>query len=148
MPLTNLYSYRKETQFEDGPAHNAIAVTENFSNCSPEAARDVVTDLMTARLNQFHHTVEQELPTLYDQLTPGIRAALASHVDMLLSCMSANLYWHQHTRRYDESTLIRSNTPGPAPLQSASVFLGITLLLGTSALRIRPAHAVPGRPPI
>ncbi|ACZ83132.1 family 2 encapsulin nanocompartment cargo protein terpene cyclase [Streptosporangium roseum] len=128
----DLFSYQKEIEFE-GEVHNLVLVVENFLEVDRWKARDVVADLMTARMQQFEHIVANGLPALFDDfaLDEQARRILTRHADDLKEWMSGILEWHRRCARYTEAELRRSRLPG-APA-------GFSLLpagLGTSAVRV------------
>jgi len=104
----DLYSYQKEIEFE-GEIHNMVLVVENFLDIDPWAARDVVADLMTARLRQFEHIVSYDLPPLMDQfeLDEPARQTLTQQVEDLRDWMSGILEWHRRCARYTDRELRR-----------------------------------------
>ncbi|MET8334894.1 family 2 encapsulin nanocompartment cargo protein terpene cyclase [Streptosporangium canum] len=128
----DLFSYQKEIEFE-GEVHNLVLVVENFLEVDRWKARDVVADLMTARMQQFEHIIANGLPALFDDfaLDEPTRRILTRHADDLKEWMSGILEWHRKCVRYTEAELRRSRIPG-APT-------GFSLLptgLGTSAVRV------------
>ncbi|GHH65482.1 terpene synthase [Streptosporangium violaceochromogenes] len=136
----DLFSYQKEIEFE-GELHNIVLVVENFLGVDRLRARDVVADLMTARMRQFEHIVVNDLSALFDDfsLDEAARAILTRHADDLKEWMSGILEWHRRCARYTEAELRRSRIPG-APG-------GFSLLptgLGTSAARVAAPARVTG----
>ncbi|MER5317725.1 family 2 encapsulin nanocompartment cargo protein terpene cyclase [Streptosporangium roseum] len=128
----DLFSYQKEIEFE-GEVHNLVLVVENFLEVDRWKARDVVADLMTARMQQFEHIIANGLPALFDDfaLDEQARRILTRHADDLKEWMAGILEWHRRCARYTEAELRRSRLPG-APT-------GFSLLptgLGTSAVRV------------
>ncbi|MFD2416003.1 terpene synthase family protein [Amycolatopsis pigmentata] len=105
----DLFSYQKEIEFE-GEVHNLVLVAENFLGTDRWTARDVVADLMAARLRQFERIVAEDLPRLSDEfgLDGAGRAALTRHADGLKDWMSGILEWHRRCARYTEAELRRS----------------------------------------
>ncbi|MGV9779358.1 family 2 encapsulin nanocompartment cargo protein terpene cyclase [Streptosporangium sp. NPDC003464] len=144
----DLFSYQKEIEFE-GEVHNLVLVVENFLNVDRWKARDIVADLMAARMRQFEHIVANGLPALFEDfnLDGPVRAILTRHADDLKEWMSGILEWHRRCARYTEAELRRSRASG-AP----SVLSFLPTGLGTSAVRAAaPAgaggfHGRPGRP--
>ncbi|MCI2417569.1 germacradienol/geosmin synthase [Saccharopolyspora sp. K220] len=122
--VNDVFSYRKEIQYE-GEVHNAVLVVRNFLDCDLDRAFDVVHDLMAARLRQFQHTVDIELPTLFEEydLDSEAQATLIRYATELRDWMAGILNWHRECRRYFDSEL-RYNVP-----------IGATGL-GTSASRL------------
>jgi germacradienol/geosmin synthase len=124
--LNDMFSYQKEIEFE-GELHNAVLVVRNFLGCGQDRAFEIVNDLMTARMKQFEHVVEQELPAL--DLDADARTALAGYVDELRNWAAGILNWHRAIPRYKESYL-------RGPVSSAPVRVGTLTGLGTSAARL------------
>jgi germacradienol/geosmin synthase len=137
----DLFSYQKEIEYE-GEAHNLVLVVENFLGVDRLTARDVVADLMTARMRQFEHLADHELPALLaarPDLTPEARAALTRQADDLKEWMSGILEWHLSCDRYTEAGLERAReVPGRRAVPDH-----LPTGLGTSALRTHlPAGAL------
>jgi germacradienol/geosmin synthase len=128
--INDLYSYRKEIEFE-GEVHNAVLVVRNFLGCSQDRALEVVNDLLTARMKQFEHAVELELPALVSdlRLSAGARTALAAYVQELRDWLAGILNWHEGCHRYADEDL------QPKELQKPTR-VGALTGLGTSAARI------------
>ncbi|MET8141112.1 germacradienol/geosmin synthase [Sphaerisporangium sp. NPDC005288] len=142
----DLFSYQKEIEFE-GEVHNMVLVVERFLGVDRCRARDIVADLMTARMRQFEHIVAHDLPALLDDLALGERARqiLVEHTESLKDWMSGILEWHRRCARYTEAelrthgsaTAPRSPAPFAAPLTGASLTASPTHALLTAA----PSHA-------
>jgi germacradienol/geosmin synthase len=115
--VNDLYSYQKEIEFE-GELHNMVLVVENFLDVARDQAALVVRDLMTARMQQFERIVAVELPALAEhlRLPATARAGIDTYVTQLQNWMSGIVRWHEETDRYTESTLLRGETPAPAPM--------------------------------
>ncbi|SDY68265.1 germacradienol/geosmin synthase [Saccharopolyspora shandongensis] len=123
--VNDVFSYRKEIEYE-GEVHNAVLVVQNFLDCGQDRAFDIVHDLMTARMKQFEHTVEVELPALFEEreLDAEARAMLNRYASELQDWMAGILNWHRECRRYFDSELrhnipvglTRSVLPGPTGL--------------------------------
>ncbi len=132
--MNDLYSYRKEVQYE-GEVHNLVLVARNFLDVDVERAYAIVVDLANQRLRQFRHSVAQELPALFEEfdLDRDARAALTRYAEELQDWVSGILNWHEKVRRYDEESL-RRHFAGrrPAAVQG---FRGPTGL-GTDAARV------------
>jgi germacradienol/geosmin synthase len=107
----DLFSYQKEIEFE-GEIHNIVLVVENFLGVDRWQARDVVADLMAARMRQFEHIVADELPILFDEfgLDEHARGILTCHADELKDWMSGILEWHRRCVRYTEAELRRNRS--------------------------------------
>jgi germacradienol/geosmin synthase len=130
--MNDLFSYRKEIEFE-GELHNAVLVVRNFLGCSQDRAFEVVNDLLTARMRQFEHVVEAELPAVAAELPEEGKAALASYVQELRDWIAGILNWHQGCHRYSDADL-------RATVSSAPARVGALTGLGTSAARLQLAR--------
>lgn len=128
--LNDLFSYRKEIEFE-GELHNAVLVVRNFLDCGQDRAAEVVHDLLTARVRQFEHVTEVELPALFEDfgLSAQARAALLGHAQELRDWLAGILHWHRECHRYAAADL--RATVGSAPAR-----VGALTGLGTSAARV------------
>jgi germacradienol/geosmin synthase len=126
--LNDLFSYQKEIQFE-GEIHNGVLVVQNFLDCDKRTAIGIVNDLMTARMQQFQHVVDVELPALFDDfgLDAGARATLTNYADELKHWMAGIKIWHEGCHRYEEADLMRT------PYETARALTGRPTGLGTSA---------------
>jgi germacradienol/geosmin synthase len=129
--INDVFSYRKEIEFE-GEIHNAVLVVQNFLDCEPQQAMDVVGDLLAARMAEFQHITGEQLPALYEEfdLDDAARGVLEGYVQELRDWMAGILTWHEGCHRYEEATLLR-DFPHPAarPVRPWGVPAG----LGTSA---------------
>lgn len=131
----DIFSYQKEIEFE-GELCNCVLVVRTFLELDSAQAVLVVRDLMTARLQQFEHIIETELPFLQDELELDelARRDLAAYVEGLQDWVSGILDWHIMTGRYEEAALREDRTP-PGP---SAFSLGPTGI-GTAAARITSA---------
>ena len=115
--LNDVFSYRKEIEFE-GEIHNAVLVVGHFFGCgAPEALR-IVADLMDCRMREFEHTVATGLPDLFERydLDAGARATLTGYAEELKNWLAGILTWHRGCGRYREPELRRpAGAPGPLP---------------------------------
>jgi germacradienol/geosmin synthase len=128
--LTNdIFSYQKEIEFE-GELNNGVLVVQRFLDVDAPRAVEIINDLMTARMQQFEHTVATELPVLQDDygLDAGARERLHRYVEKLQQWMAGVLRWHLAVDRYKEFELRNS-------LRLERLF-GAPTGLGTSAARI------------
>jgi germacradienol/geosmin synthase len=136
----DLFSYQKEIEYQ-GEAHNMVLVVEKFLGVDRLRARDVVADLMAARISQFEHLADHELPALLDSradLTPEARDALLRQAEDLKEWMSGILEWHLRCERYTEAELARVHG-----VPRRRDFPHRPTGLGTSALRAHlPAGSV------
>jgi germacradienol/geosmin synthase len=134
--LNDVFSYQKEIQFE-GEVHNAVLVVESFLGCDKETAVQIVNNLMTARMEQFQHIVELELPALYRDLdlSAEARSTLDGYAAELKDWLAGILNWHRGCYRYDEATLLRHAGAAVLPAGGALRPTG----LGTSAAGLADA---------
>jgi germacradienol/geosmin synthase len=119
--LNDIFSYQKEIEFE-GEIHNCILVVQNFLGCDKERAVKIVNDLMTARMKQFEHTAETDLPALFQDLSlpKEAQGELLLFVEELKRWNPAILRWHQETKRYREDELSKPLTPVSPRLKSGA----------------------------
>jgi germacradienol/geosmin synthase len=108
----DLFSYQKEIEFE-GEVHNLVLVLESFLSVDRLAARDIVADLMAARMREFEHLVARGLPALCADLDLDdvVRDGLLRHADDLKDWMSGILEWHRRCARYTAAELRRARVP-------------------------------------
>jgi germacradienol/geosmin synthase len=121
----DLFSYQKEVEFE-GEVHNLVLVVEKFLGVDRWQARDIVADLMKARMQQFELILANDLPALFDEfdLDADTRATLTRYADNYKDWMAGILEWHRKCARYTEAELRRNQFPDNSFLPSG---------LGTSA---------------
>ncbi|MET0235920.1 MAG: germacradienol/geosmin synthase [Kibdelosporangium sp.] len=121
----DVFSYQKEIQYE-GEVHNIVLVIEKFLGVNRWQARDITANLMTARMEQFEHIVDNDLPVLFDEyeLDEEAQQMLVRYVDGLKDWMSGILEWHTKCARYTEAELRRQAHPAATLLPNG---------LGTSA---------------
>jgi germacradienol/geosmin synthase len=121
----DVFSYQKEVEFE-GEVHNIVLVVEKFMGVDRWQARDIVNDLMTARMQQYEHILANDLPGLFDEfeLDDDARQALTWYADNFKDWMSGIMEWHRKCARYTEAELRRNRFPAASLLPSG---------LGTSA---------------
>lgn len=120
--MNDVFSYQKEAEYE-GELHNCLIVVENFFDCDQPTALRVVNDLMTSRMKQFEHVLQNELPVMYEDfgLDAAARAALDRNAEELKRWMAAIHVWHVGTKRYREEDLERHHAHRPAAATGAVV---------------------------
>lgn len=126
--LTNdIFSYQAEMEFE-GDINNAVLGIRHLLDCDHTQAIDVANKLMTARMQQFQHIEEKEIPLLFENfnLDAEARKRILAYIEERKYFMSGSLRWHKLTGRYNELELRRAAKPLPE-LPSG---------LGTAAARI------------
>ncbi|NUT53144.1 MAG: germacradienol/geosmin synthase [Saccharothrix sp.] len=133
--LNDLFSYRKEVQFE-GELHNMVLVVRTFLDVDLDRAVAITTDLANARLAQFQHSVANELPALFEEfdLAPEARDALDAYVGELRDWVSGILNWHRNVVRYHDADLAKHYGERPVAV-TPGVLRGPTGL-GTASTRI------------
>ncbi|GAB3553918.1 germacradienol/geosmin synthase [Actinopolyspora lacussalsi] len=120
--LTNdLFSYQKEIEFE-GEVHNLVLVVERFLDVDRWQARDVVAEVMNARMRQFQQILTEQLPRVFEEfgLDESARRVLIGHAEGLQDWMSGILEWHRRCVRYTEAELRRRHEPGAAAIGTSS----------------------------
>ncbi|MFD0203010.1 MULTISPECIES: terpene synthase family protein [Saccharothrix] len=131
--VNDLVSYRKEVQYE-GELHNLVLVVRNFLDTDLDRAYRVVHDLQAARMNQFRHIVDIELPALFEEfgLDDDARAVLTRYVTELQDWMVAVREWHLKTYRYSDAALEEHHRPQSVAPQALRGPTG----LGTASTRV------------
>jgi len=134
--INDVFSYRKEIEFE-GEVHNAVLVVETFLDCGPQQAMDVVGDLMAARMAEFQHLTDDQLPSLVDEfeLDAAAREALLGYAQELRDWLSGILTWHEGCHRYDDQAL-SAHYPHVAAALPRQQPWGAPAGLGTAAARL------------
>ncbi|MGH3869656.1 MAG: terpene synthase family protein [Pseudonocardiaceae bacterium] len=132
----DIFSYQKEIEFE-GEVHNCVLVVQKFLDIDRDQAVAVVNDLMTARLKQFHHIIDTELPGIADDfaLDADAREALDAYVVGMQDWVAGVLDWHILCGRYNETALWRRYRKrkrrlggvigGPTGLGTSAVVIGL-----------------------
>ncbi|HET6504771.1 MAG TPA: germacradienol/geosmin synthase [Amycolatopsis sp.] len=131
----DIFSYQRETE-EEGEVNNGVLVVETFFGCTPQEAADLVSDLVTSRLEQFENTALTEVPPLCEEhgLDPAERLSVLGYVKGLQDWQSGGHEWHLRSSRY----MNEGATAG-----SAGVPAGPTGL-GTSAATMLLSRTRPG----
>src|SRR6266550_799015 len=126
----DLFSYQRETESE-GEVNNAVLVAERFFDTDPQAAANIVNDLLTSRLQQFENTAVTELPPLFEEhgLDALSRFRVLAWVKGLQDWQAGGHEWHLRAGRY-------MNDGAAAPQADEPWFIAPSGL-GTSAARIQ-----------
>ncbi len=97
----DLFSYQRETTAE-GEINNSVLVAERFFDVGPQAAADLVNDVLTSRLYQFDNTVVTEVPVMFEEfaLTPVERQHVLLYVKGLQDWQAGGHEWHLRSSRY------------------------------------------------
>ena len=127
----DLMSYSREVGREQENA-NGVLVFERFLDLDPQRAAFVSTDVLSARLHQFEHTVLVELPLYFEEhgLPPQQRVDVLRYANGVMAWIAGAYEWHFHSSRYD---LRRPDVP--AGMYGRPDYIGPTGL-GTSASRM------------
>ena len=123
----DLFSYQREIE-EEGEVNNGVLVLEHFLDLDPQAAAEVVNDLITSRMQQFEHTLATELPLLFEEhgLSPADRLVVLGHAKGLQDFQAGMHRWMEESPRYAGASAGLPRSPGlPGPRG-----------LGTAALRL------------
>jgi germacradienol/geosmin synthase len=127
----DLMSYSREVGQESENA-NGVLVFERFLGLDPQQAANVSTDVLSARLHQFEHTVLVELPLYFEEhgLPPQQRVDVLRYANGVMAWIAGAYEWHFHSSRYD---LRRADTP--PGMYGRPDYIGPTGL-GTAASRV------------
>ncbi len=115
--LNDIFSYEREAA-DAAETSNMVLALQKFLGCGPEQAVAATNDLLTARLQQFDHIADVEIPEMCDKhhLTPEERSTVLGHVDGLRDWLPGWLEWHKRAARYaGEDTPDRSPVGPPVP---------------------------------
>ncbi len=145
--LNDLFSYRKEIEFE-GEIHNCVLVVRDFFGCGATEALDIVGDLVNSRMREFERVVTVELPSMCEELglDSGARAALTEYVEGLKRWMAGILIWHRGCRRYTDSELRRPVEVPPRTSHGPTGLGTETARLATLLGRVAPGAGRPEAP--
>jgi germacradienol/geosmin synthase len=137
----DLFSYRREVE-EEGENSNAVLVFERFFDCSTQEAAELVSDLLTSRLQQFENTAVTEVPALLAEHAASVmeQAAVAAYAKGLQDWQSGGHEWHARSSRYmNESFAVGTDDvlPGVSGLGSAAA----TIRLGVDRRARQFSHA-------
>ncbi|RKH47011.1 family 2 encapsulin nanocompartment cargo protein terpene cyclase [Corallococcus sicarius] len=110
--VNDIFSYQKEIEFE-GELNNGVLVVQKFLDVDKDSAVLVVNHLMTARMKQFEHLVEKELPVIIRSFDLDAKAQekLHQYVVQLQQWMAGIPQWHAAVDRYKEAELRDAATP-------------------------------------
>jgi germacradienol/geosmin synthase len=140
----DIYSYRKEIEQEE-EINNAVAVVQDFLDCSVQDAVDIAGDLIDLRTREFRRVVGTELPAVTEEfaLPDRERARLRAYVASLEERLAGGLAWYRGdpprypaTGRY---TVARRTYP---KIRTAGGLAGPT---GLGTAGARPSRTLAGR---
>lgn len=149
----DILSLRKE--LEQGETNNAALVTIALLGCDMQAAVDIVSEVVTARLHLAEHVIATEIGPMLEEhaLTAAERAVVAAYVQGMRDALAGDFQWETGTGRYhDEPPVwLPPGSPvagwiptGPRGLGTAAARVGLTPRI--VALRVR-THAPAPAPP-
>lgn len=95
----DIISYQKEKGVEE---NNIVMVMERFFNVDTQRAMDTANDLITARLREFEHITETEIPSLPtgSHSTPRACQNAENYAQRLRDWMAGCLHWQLRTARF------------------------------------------------
>jgi germacradienol/geosmin synthase len=99
--LNDIFSYDRETADATETA-NMVLVLQKFLGCGPQRAVEATNDMLTARIRQFEHIADVEIPEMCeaDHLTTEEHATVFGLVDNLRDWLPGWLEWHRRAARY------------------------------------------------
>lgn len=150
----DILSLRKE--LEQGECNNAVLVTMALLACDVQAAVEIVSDVVTARLQLAEHVIATELAEMFDEhaLAPDERATVLAYVQGLRDGLAGDFQWETGTGRYHASppVWLPPDSPvagwiptGPHGLGTAAARIGLDRRM--IALRVRTHAPAPALPP-
>lgn len=124
----DVISYHKEKGVEE---NNIVMVMERFFNVDTQRAVDAANDLITARLREFEHIAETEIPFLPTGSHSAPRACqnAEDYVQRLRDWMAGCLHWQLRTARFAMAgttypTAATGHLHGPHGLGTSAAKLG------------------------
>ncbi|GAA2795334.1 polyprenyl synthetase family protein [Crossiella cryophila] len=125
--LNDIYSYDREAG-DPGETGNMVLLLEKLLGCGPQQAAEACNDMITARVRQFEHIAEVEIPEMCQahQLSAAQRATVLEHVDSLRDWLPGWQAWHQRAARYQPADPVAAGQPitrrlaGPTGLGTAT----------------------------
>jgi geranylgeranyl diphosphate synthase type I len=99
--LNDIFSYDREAA-DPAETANMVLVLQKYLGCDPQRAVAATNDMLTARLRQFEHIADVEIPEMCEQhhLTPEERPSVSGLVDNLRDWLPGWLEWHRRAARY------------------------------------------------
>ncbi|HEY3752757.1 MAG TPA: polyprenyl synthetase family protein [Pseudonocardiaceae bacterium] len=99
--LNDIFSYDREAT-DAAETANMVLALRKFLGCGPEQAVAATNDLLTARIQQFEHIADVEIPEMCEehQLVPEERSTVLGLVDSLRDWLPGWLEWHRRAARY------------------------------------------------
>ncbi|WP_188296523.1 terpene synthase family protein [Streptomyces sp. CBMA156] len=129
--FNDVASYQVEIEYEDD-VHNGVYALRRFTGGTLPDTVAAVNDLLTARMKEFEHLTDSELPALYDELELGEqeRAGMADYVRQLQEWLAGFHAWHLRTGRYTDfpvrTTLPARLLPSPTGLGTSAARIGLS----------------------
>jgi geranylgeranyl diphosphate synthase type I len=133
--LNDIFSYDREAADAVENA-NMVLVLRKFLGCDLQRAVQATNDMLTARIRQFEHIADVEIPEMCEEhhLTPEERRIVSGLVDNLRDWLPGWLEWHKRAARYlgaDTAAVTRSITRRPAGPTGFGTATARRLLAGT-----------------
>jgi germacradienol/geosmin synthase len=116
--LNDIFSYDREAA-DAAETANMVLVLQRFLGCDAQRAVTATNDMLTARMREFEHIADVEIPEMCEEhhLTAEERRAVSGVVDNLRDWLPGWLEWHKRAARYlgdDTLAVTRSITRRPA----------------------------------
>jgi geranylgeranyl diphosphate synthase type I len=107
--INDIFSYEREAA-DPAETANMVLVLQKFLGCDPQQAVTATNDMLTARVRQFEHIADVEVPEmcLVHQLSPADRSAVLGLVDSLRDWLPGWLEWHRRAARYGGTDTVAS----------------------------------------
>jgi geranylgeranyl diphosphate synthase type I len=99
--LNDIFSYDREVA-DPAETTNMVLALQKFLGCDPQRAVAATNDMLTARLRQFEHIADVEIPETCAEhhLTPEERLTVLGLADNLRDWLPGWLEWHKRAARY------------------------------------------------
>jgi germacradienol/geosmin synthase len=99
--LNDIFSYDREAAGA-GETTNMVLVLQKLLGCGRQPAVEATNDMLTARIRQFEHIADAEIPEMCEEhhLTAEERATVFGLVDNPRDWLPGWLEWHRRTARY------------------------------------------------
>ncbi len=125
--LNDIFSYDREAA-DAAETANMVLVLQKYLGCGPQRAVEATNDLLTARIQQFEHIADVEIPEMYEahHLTADERSTVSGLVDNLRDWLPGWLEWHKRAARYlgEDTVALTPSIPrrlaGPTGLGTAT----------------------------
>jgi germacradienol/geosmin synthase len=102
--INDIFSYERESA-DAAETGNMVVILQKFLGCDAQRAVEATNDMLTARLRQFEHTADVEIPEMCaaHHLDPEQRTTVLDLVDSLRDWPPGWLEWHKTSARYQSA---------------------------------------------